>query len=147
MFLNDAVENPEGRKVRKRVGRGGGSGHGKTSGRGQKGAKSRSGYSRREQFEGGQMPFFRRIPKRGFSNVQFGTEYAVVNVRDLKGRFESGDAVDAEALKAVRLVRRNLPIKLLGSGEIDIALNIKVNAASRSACDKVKAAGGCVEIV
>jgi len=147
MRINDVVKCPDGRKARKRVGRGSGSGHGKTCGRGQKGAGSRSGYAKRAHFEGGQMPLFRRLPKRGFSNAQFERKFAVVNVGALKGRFSAGDTVDREALKRTRLVRTDMPVKLLGKGDIDCALNVKVAAASRSATEKIAAAGGTVEIV
>jgi len=147
MRIDNAVKNLDGRKARKRVGRGSGSGHGKTSGRGQKGAGSRSGYSKRAHFEGGQMPLFRRIPKRGFSNADFETVYSVINVGNLKGRFAAGDTVDLEGLKKVKLVRKNLPVKLLGQGDIDIALNVKIAAVSKSASEKIAAAGGSVEII
>ena len=147
MHIGEAVKDLDGRKARKRVGRGAASGLGKTCGRGNKGAKARTGYSRRAQFEGGQMPLFRRLPKRGFSNDPFRTEFCLVNVGQLKARFKAHDSVDAAALKAAKLVRRNLPVKLLGMGAIDIPLKLKVRAASRSAREKIEAAGGSVEIV
>jgi len=147
MHIGEAVKDLEGRKAKKRVGRGAASGLGKTCGRGNKGAKARTGYSRRAQFEGGQMPLFRRIPKRGFSNDPFRTLYCLVNVGDLKAHFKANDSVDTAALKAARLVRRDLRVKLLGMGEIDIPLKLKVCAASKAAREKIEAAGGSVEIV
>ena len=147
MRIDEAVKDLNGRKARKRVGRGTGSGTGKTCGRGQKGAQSRAGYSRRNNFEGGQMPLFRRLPKRGFSNADFETVYTVVNIKDLKNHFSAGQTVDAETLRKARLLRRKLPVKLLGSGEIDFALTVKVEAASEKAREKIEAAGGKVEIL
>ena len=134
-------------RSRKRVGRGTGSGSGKTSGRGQKGQKSRSGYSRKVGFEGGQMPLQRRLPKRGFRNI-FKKEFSEVNVGVL-GRFDPGTTVDAPVLKASRVVRKlaRNGVKLLGAGEIDRALNLKVQGCSESARKKVESAGGSVEIV
>ncbi|MBW2066534.1 MAG: 50S ribosomal protein L15 [Deltaproteobacteria bacterium] len=138
---------PKGsRRDRKRVGRGPGSGHGKTSCRGQKGQKSRSGGNVPPGFEGGQMPLQRRLPKRGFTNI-FKKDYAVINVKDLN-RFEPGSAVDVEALKSVGLVKgKNDGVKLLGDGEISHPVTIKVNRASQSARRKVEAAGGKVELI
>ncbi len=131
----------------KRVGRGPGSGHGKTSCRGQKGQRARSGGGVPPWFEGGQMPLIRRLPKRGFKNP-FRVEYAVVNVRDLARRFSSGEVVDVEALKRVGLVKgRGVRVKLLGDGEIDFALTVRVHAVSRSAKEKIEKAGGRVEVI
>ena len=134
-------------RPRTRVGRGTGSGHGKTSRRGQKGQKSRSGYSRKPGFEGGQMPLQRRLPKRGFRNI-FKKEYSEVNVGKL-ARFDSGAEVDAHSLEASRLVRKlaSCGVRLLGSGSIDRPLTIKVQGCTESARRKVEAAGGSVEIV
>ena len=134
-------------RPRTRVGRGTGSGHGKTSRRGQKGQKSRSGYSRKPGFEGGQMPLQRRLPKRGFRNI-FKKEYSEVNVGKL-ARFDSGAEVDARSLEASRLVRKlaSCGVRLLGSGSIDRPLTIKVQGCTESARRKVEAAGGSVEIV
>jgi large subunit ribosomal protein L15 len=134
-------------RTRKRVGRGTGSGSGKTSSRGQKGQKSRSGYSRKIGFEGGQMPLQRRLPKRGFNNI-FKKEFSEVNVGKLE-RFDAGATVDASELEAARVVRKLAKngVKLLGVGEIDRALTLKVQGCSASARKKIEAAGGSVEIV
>ena len=133
-------------KNRKRVGRGVASGWGKTAGRGNKGHNARSGGGVRPGFEGGQMPLHRRLPKRGFTNV-FKKVMAVVNVSDLS-RFESGTVVDEAALVRIGLVKgRKDGIKLLGQGEIDIALTVQINAISRSARAKIEAAGGTVEVI
>jgi large subunit ribosomal protein L15 len=130
----------------KRVGRGVGSGWGKTAGRGNKGLKARSGGGVRPGFEGGQMPLHRRLPKRGFTNI-FKKVFAIVNVSDLS-RFEQGAVVDESALVRSGLVKgHNDGIKLLGRGDINIALTVKLNAVSRSAKDKIEAAGGTVEVI
>jgi large subunit ribosomal protein L15 len=130
---------------RKRVGRGKGSGLGKTAGKGHKGLKARSGGGTKPGYEGGQMPMQRRLPKRGFINI-FRKEWAVVNVKDLN-RFPADSVVDAEALRVEGLVKRAATrIKLLGSGEVDRKLNVKVDRASKAAVDKVRAAGGTVEV-
>ncbi|MGD8844276.1 MAG: 50S ribosomal protein L15 [Desulfobacteraceae bacterium] len=133
-------------KNRKRLGRGVGSGWGKTAGRGNKGHNSRSGGGVRPGFEGGQMPIHRRLPKRGFTNI-FKKEVAIINVRDLD-RFEAGAVVDASALVEKGLVKgRRDGIKLLGQGDISIALTVQINAVSRSAKEKIEAAGGSVEVI
>ena len=130
----------------KRVGRGVGSGWGKTAGRGNKGLKARSGGGVRPGFEGGQMPLHRRLPKRGFTNI-FKKEIAIVNLSDLS-RFEQGAIVDEALLVRSGLVKgQNDGIKLLGRGEIEIALTVKLNAVSRSAKAKIEAAGGTVEVI
>lgn len=129
-------------KAKKRVGRGPGSGLGKTAGRGHNGQKSRSGYSRRIGFEGGQMPLVRRVPKRGFTNI-FRKEYAVVNVSDLS-RFEGGE-VSPDLLLENGLVRRGLRVKVLGDGELATALTVKAHKFSKSAREKIEAAGGSCE--
>ena len=119
----------------------------RVAGKGHKGQKARSGYSRRPGFEGGQMPLQRRIPKRGFNNI-FATEYATVNVSALNDRFDDGATVDAESLVACGLVKKTLDgIKVLGKGEITKALTVKVNAVSESAKAKIEAAGGKVEVL
>ena len=147
MDIQTAVQNPAGRRPKKRVGRGTGSGRGKTSGRGHKGQKSRSSPSVKPLSEGGQRPLFRRIPKRGFNNARFRREFAVVNVGDLSARFESGQRVDVEALAAAGLVRsKTAPVKILGGGEIDKALAVAAAAFSKSAKEKITAAGGSVEV-
>jgi large subunit ribosomal protein L15 len=131
-------------KARKRLGRGVGSGTGKTAGRGTKGHNSRSGGGVRPGYEGGQMPLHRRLPKSGFTNI-FKKQIAVINIRDLE-RFGAGDVVDEAALVKTGLVKgRRDGIKLLGQGEISNALTVKINAVSRSAKEKIEAAGGSVE--
>jgi large subunit ribosomal protein L15 len=129
---------------RKRVGRGPGSGLGKTAGRGNKGAQSRSGYHKKRGFEGGQMPLHRRLPKRGFFNP-FRVEYAVVNLDDLAARFAAGAVVTPEVLRAERLVTTKQPIKVLARGEIAVALTVKAHKFSGKAAEKIAAAGGSVE--
>jgi len=141
MKLHELSPAEGSRKARKRVGRGPGSGLGKTAGRGHKGQKSRSGYSRRIGFEGGQMPLIRRVPKRGFTNI-FRKEYAVVNLRDLEG-FEG--EVTPESLVGRGLVRRGWQVKILGEGEVQAALQVKAHRFSRSAREKIEAAGGSCE--
>ncbi len=134
------------RKPRKRVGRGIGSGSGKTCGRGQKGAGSRSGFKRRPWFEGGQMPLARRLPKRGFTN-NFRRPYQVVNLKELE-RFDRGSAVDTETLSRAGLVARpDKPVKILAEGEISHALKLQVDAVSAAARAKIETAGGSIEIV
>ncbi len=128
-------------KKRKRIGRGPGSGQGKTAGRGSKGQKSRSGYSRRLGFEGGQMPLIRRVPKRGFTNI-FRTHYAIVNLGSLEG-FE-GD-VTPETLLEAGLVRKGLPVKILSNGECTGALKVSAHKFSKSARERIEAAGGSCE--
>jgi large subunit ribosomal protein L15 len=134
------------RKTRKRVGRGPGSGHGKTSCRGHKGQKSRSGGGPRPGFEGGQMPLQRRLPKRGFTNI-FKKHYNIINIKDLN-RFEPNASLDAEALKEAGLVKKlGDGIKLLGNGEITFPVFMKVHKVSNSAKEKIEALGGTVEII
>ncbi len=128
------------KKARKRIGRGQGSGTGGTSGAGHKGAKSRSGFKRKKGFEGGQMPLQRRVPKVGFTNI-FRVEYQVVNVRDL-GRAKSKE-ITLETLMASGLVRNlNKPVKILGTGDVTEAYSVSANAFSKSAVEKIEAAGG-----
>jgi large subunit ribosomal protein L15 len=129
-----------------RKGRGAGSGNGKTAGKGHKGQNARSGGGVRPGFEGGQLPLYRKLPKRGFKN-RFATNYAIVNVDSLN-IFENGAVVDLEALKAARLVRKELDgLKILGSGEITKALTVKANVFSAAAKEKIEAAGGKIEEV
>ncbi len=130
---------------RKRVGRGPGSGHGKTAGRGYKGQKSRTGYRHQRGFEGGQMPLHRRVPKRGFTNI-FRVEYDIVNLSDLD-RFEAGAAVTPDALAAARLARKSRPVKILGDGEIKKALTVSAHKFSASAKARIEAAGGRCEVL
>ncbi|MGA8180138.1 MAG: 50S ribosomal protein L15 [Desulfobacterales bacterium] len=145
MKLNELLPPEGSRKARKRVGRGVGSGHGKTAGRGSKGHNSRSGGGVRPGFEGGQMPLQRRLPKRGFTNI-FKKKIVVLNIRDL-ARFESGSIVDEAALVRIGLVKGQRDgIKILGKGEITVPLTVKVNGASKNAREKVLAAGGSIEV-
>ncbi|MFO7964752.1 MAG: 50S ribosomal protein L15 [Desulfobacterales bacterium] len=146
MKLHELSPQIGSKKTRKRVGRGVGSGLGKTAGRGTKGLNSRSGGGVRPGYEGGQMPIHRRLPKRGFTNI-FKKHYAVINVRDLL-TFESGSMVDEAVLAAKGLVKGPRDgVKLLGVGDISYPLTVKVSSASRSARDKIESAGGSVEVV
>lgn len=145
MRLHKLAPVPGARPERKRVGRGIGSGVGKTSGRGHKGQKARSGGGVRRGFEGGQMPLVRRIPKRGFTNV-FAEEVSIVNVRDL-ARFSPGTVVTPELLQKEGLVKRGCIIKLLGKGELDRPLTVQVHRVSKGAAEKVEAAGGKIEVI
>jgi large subunit ribosomal protein L15 len=132
----------------RRLGRGTSAGQGRTCGKGHKGQKSRSGISLKPGFEGGQMPIQRRLPKRGFSNYPFRKIYQVVNLKQLDGAFTAGQEVNCEALLKQGLISKiREPVKLLGDGEIKIALKLSVHAASKSAVDKIKAAGGEVELI
>ena len=147
MAMNN-LRPPKGAKhPRKRVGRGPGSGHGKTASRGSKGAKSRSGFRFKRGFEGGQTPLHRRVPKRGFHNP-FRVEYAVVNLDTLAEVFEAGVAITPEVLRERGLVRgSNGPIKVLGRGDITKALTVKAQKFSGSAAKKIEAAGGVAEVI
>ncbi len=145
MNLSDLRPAEGSRRKRKRIGRGPGSGHGKTAGRGEKGQKSRSGYSRAFGFEGGQMPLIRRVPKRGFHNL-FRTEYATVNV----GRLNEleGDSFSAESLVAARVVRKlGDGLKILGGGEIARAITVEAHKFTASAKQKIEAAGGRAVVI
>ena len=134
-------------KERKRIGRGAGSGQGKTAGKGHKGQKARAGRGMRPGFEGGQMPLQRRLPKRGFNNI-FRSVVVTVTVSDLEAKFESGAVVDTDALKAAGLVKNYFDaVKVLGNGELTKSLNVKVNAYSESAKQKIEAAGGKAEVI
>jgi large subunit ribosomal protein L15 len=132
-------------RSRKRVGRGPGSGHGKTAGRGNKGQKSRSGYRHQRGFEGGQMPLHRRVPKRGFTNI-FRVEYDVVNLSDLD-RFDAGDSVTPERLAERRLAHGRRPVKILGDGELKKALTVSAHKFSASARTRIESAGGRCEVL
>lgn len=132
-------------KVSKRIGRGAGSGTGKTAGKGHKGQKARSGGGVRPGFEGGQMPLARRVPKRGFNNI-FGTRYATINV-DALNQFDDGTTVDEAAIVASGLIKKTLDgIKILGNGELTKKLNVSVTAYSESAKQKIEKAGGKAEV-
>ncbi len=134
-------------KARKRVGRGRGTGHGKTCGRGHKGANSRAGATRLSLSEGGQMPLFRRLPKRGFSNFNFADRYEIVNVCQLE-RFEEGAEVGVDQLVAAGLVdRAKSKVKVLGNGALTKKLRVSAHKFSRSAQEKISSCGGSVSIV
>ncbi|MBE7047181.1 MAG: 50S ribosomal protein L15 [Ruminococcaceae bacterium] len=133
-------------KSRKRLGRGHGSGLGKTSGRGHKGQKARSGGGVRIGFEGGQMPIYRRLPKRGFTNI-FAKEYVEVKISDLN-KFDNGATVDAEALKAAGIIKKTCDgVKVLGNGSLEKKLTVKAAKFTGSAKEKIEAAGGKVEVI
>lgn len=141
------LKNTVPRQARKRVGRGDGSGNGRTAGRGEKGAGSRTGYSRRPHFEGGQIPLIRRLPKRGFNNPNH-IEFNVINIVVLEENFEAGQCVDkAELQKRGLLGKSTLPLKILGDGEVTKALQVKADKFSASAKKKIEDAGGSWEQV
>ena len=134
-------------KARKRIGHGPGSGTGKTSGKGEKGQNARSGGGVRPGFEGGQLPLFRRLSKRGFNNYEFRTVYSTVNVSDLN-RFEDGTVVDTTLLKKVGLIKKELDgVKVLGSGELTKKLTVKANAFTKGAQEKIETIGGKTEVI
>lgn len=134
-------------KKRRRLGRGTGSGHGKTCGRGHKGGGSRAGWKTRGMAEGGQMPLFRRLPKRGFNNAQFATNYNIVNVGDLEERFQAGAHVDRSTLVDAGLIRNNgWQVKILADGELTKALTVEAAKFSQKAAEKISAAGGQVQV-
>ena len=134
-------------KTSKRLGRGTGSGLGKTSGKGHKGQNARSGGGVRPGFEGGQLPLFRRLPKRGFSNAMFKVEYATINVSDLE-KFEDGAVVTPELLKEMGMLKKQLAgVKVLGNGELTKKLTVKANKFSKSAIEKIEAIGGKAEVI
>ena len=147
MKLNELSKAPEA-KTRKRVGRGPGSGMGKTSTRGQKGQKSRSGASIPAWFQGGQTPLYRRLPKRGFNNAEFRTAYATINLSDLNKFFNDGDVVTPELLKERGIIKKQLcGVKVLGNGELEKKLTVKANRFSSSAVTKIESAGGKAEVI
>ena len=147
MKLHELSPNPGSRQRRKRVGRGDSSGLGKTAGRGEKGQKSRTGSKVRPFFEGGQIPLFRRLPKRGFNQPDH-IEYALVNLNILEDNFATGDVVDAESLRAKKLLgKAEKMIKILANGELTKALTVKAEKFSAAAKAKIEAAGGKVEVV
>ena len=146
MKLNELSPAQGSAKAAYRKGRGAGSGNGKTAGTGHKGQNARSGGGVRVGFEGGQLPLYRKLPKRGFKN-RFAVNYAVVNVAALN-RFEDGTVVDAEVLKAAKLVRKELDgVKILGNGELTKKLTVKATVFSATAKEKIEAAGGKTEEV
>jgi len=146
MKLSELTPNVGSRHKKKRVGRGPGSGHGGTSCRGTKGQRSRSGGGVRLGFEGGQMPLIRRLPKRGFTS-KFKEEYNIVNLRSLEEKFNDNEEVTPSILKEKGLIKKDLPIKILGSGEVTKKLKVKVDALSVSAREKILKAGGTIEIL
>ncbi len=149
MMIHDVTEKVGKYKKRKRVGRGVGSGHGKTCGRGHKGAGSRSGAtgSIRASREGGQTPLFRRVAKRGFSNVLFRKQFAIVNIAALDARFDDGAEVNAQMLVKVGLIRDDkMPVKILGQGETSKKLAVTAACFSKSAQEKITQAGGSVNV-
>ncbi|MDR1674511.1 MAG: 50S ribosomal protein L15 [Oscillospiraceae bacterium] len=147
MKLHELSPVPGSVRDVKRVGRGHGSGNGKTAGKGHKGQKARSGGGVRIGFEGGQMPLMRRIPKRGFTNYPFKTEYAVVNVCDLQ-QFKDGTVVDAQLLKAAGVINKLYDgVKVLGNGELTVKLTVKADKFTKSAAEKIINAGGSTQTV
>lgn len=148
MQINDVHQGIQKNKARKRVGRGIGSGHGKTAGRGDKGHSAHSGHAKRLAFEGGQKQAFRRVAKFGFSNAFFAARVAIINVQLLDARFESGDVVDEETLRAKGLVKGEWDsIKILAKGDLTKKLTVKANDFSAGAEAKIVAAGGTIERV
>ena len=147
MKLHELMQNAGAKQTRKRVGRGMGSGLGKTSGKGEKGQKARSGVSIPATFEGGQLPLYRRLPKRGFSNAQFKIKYATINVSDLNC-FDDGTVVTPELLKETGLVKNQLDgIKVLGNGTLEKKLTIKANKFSHDAISKIEKSGSKYEVM
>jgi large subunit ribosomal protein L15 len=143
MMIHEITEQVGAKRRRKRVGRGEASGVGKTSGRGHKGARSRSGWSYNANYEGGQIPFARRIPKRGFNNVNFAQHFHVVNLKSLEARCDDGATVDVEVLARIGLVRdASRPLKVLGEGDLKKRLTVTAAKFSASAKSKIEAAGG-----
>ncbi|MDD2463698.1 MAG: 50S ribosomal protein L15 [Desulfobulbus sp.] len=142
--LNTLAPSEGARKDRKRVGRGPGSGSGKTAARGHKGARARSGYSMRAGFEGGQMPLHRRLPKRGFNNI-FKKVFSIVSLDDLNS-FENGSIVDYSALVEAGIIKQDALVKILANGELQKSLTVKVDKISQGAKEKIEAAGGTVEV-
>ena len=146
MKLHELAPAPNSTKSIKRLGRGIGSGTGKTSGKGHKGQNARSGGGVRPGFEGGQTPLFKRLPKRGFTNINR-IDYAVINVEDLNC-FEAGTVVDTAVLQAKGLVKKEYEgVKVLGNGELNVALTVKAKKFSKSASEKISAAGGTIEVL
>ncbi|MGI5959844.1 MAG: 50S ribosomal protein L15 [Massiliimalia sp.] len=147
MKLHELSPAPGSVRDVKRIGRGHGSGNGKTAGKGHKGQKARSGGSIRPGFEGGQMPLQRRVPKRGFNNI-FAKQYVIVNVSDLDAKFEAGAVVDTNALMEAGLVKKPMDgVKILGNGEVTKNFTVKAAAFSKSAIEKIEKAGGKTEVM
>lgn len=147
MKLHELSPVEGSKKGAKRIGRGHGSGWGKTAGKGHKGQKARAGHGMRPGFEGGQMPLQRRIPKRGFNNI-FAKEIVIVNVGTLEKKFENGATVDTEALIKAGIIKNSFDgVKMLSNGTLTKSLTVKANAFSKSAKEKIEAAGGKAEVV
>ena len=147
MKLHELMQNAGAKQTRKRVGRGMGSGLGKTSGKGEKGQKARSGVSIPATFEGGQLPLYRRLPKRGFSNAQFKIKYATINVSDLN-KFEDGTEVTPALLRETGLLKNQLDgVKVLGNGTLEKKLTVRAHRFSSSAVTKIESAGGTAEVI
>ena len=146
MDLSTLAPAPGATRKRKRIGRGPGSGHGKTAGRGHKGRGARAGGNTPPGYEGGQMPLQRRLPKHGFHNP-FRKEFNIVNLGDLERRFEAGAVVDVETLRAHGLIRGRLPIKILANGKLTKSLSVKAHKFSAAAKQQVEAAGGSAEVI
>lgn len=149
-MIHEITEQVGRHKRRQRVGRGPSSGRGKTAGRGHKGAKSRSGFtgSQHPTFEGGQMPYFRRIPKRGFNNARFRTEYSIVNIKMLETRFNDGDEVTPQALRQAGLIDDPAqPVKILAEGELTKKLTVSATRFSAAARAKIESAGGSIQLL
>ena len=147
MKLHELKKNENATFTRKRVGHGPGSGLGKTSGKGHKGQKARSGASINPWFEGGQSPLYRRIPKRGFNNARFRTEFATINLSDLN-KFNDGDVVTPELLKEIGMIKKELDgIKVLGNGNLNKKLTIKAHRFTQSALEKIEKSGSKAEVI
>lgn len=147
MKLNQLTATEGSAKVSKRIGRGHGSGQGKTSGKGHKGQKARSGGGVRPGFEGGQMPLQRRVPKRGFNNI-FAKKYVTVNIGTLNSKFEDGAVIDTQALIDAGVIKNSYDgVKVLSNGEVNKKLTVKANAFSEAAKSKIEAAGGKTEVI
>ena len=148
MLSNEITAIVGAKKKRRRVGRGKGSGHGKTSGRGHKGCGQRAGGGTRVAYEGGQMPLFRRLPKRGFNNYNFARRYEIVNVSQLESFFDEGTVISIESLASAGLVDSvQSKVKILGDGELTKKLSVSAQKFSKSAADKISGCGGTVKIV
>ncbi len=148
MRLHDLKPNPGAKHRRKRLGCGESSGHGKTSGKGHKGQKARSGGSIRPGFEGGQMPLIRRLPKRGFNNVNYKIAYGIVNLDDLEKRFDDGVAINEKLLRGAGVIRGTLDgVKVLGRGEVKKKFHLEVDSISASAKEKIEKAGGTITLI
>lgn len=148
MGIHELRPAPGSKKKPKRLGQGAGSGTGKTAGKGHKGQKARSGGGVRPGFEGGQMPLSRRTPKRGFSNARFKKSFQIINLDRLSELFEAGSEVGIREMLSSGLIRNlQMPVKVLGNGEIEIALTVKANAFSAQAAAKIEAAGGKTEVI